>query len=136
MKGKSNTKKKTAHQKMGKKEIPQSKPVKKMVTEYYLIPQEEDVRALAELLPDYQEKTEIWMEMDLMEITLANDALVFEEAGEDFDAPEDQSYLEEHGIRKIYAFTYDEQDKEEVKKIMDKLQEQLQGRICREDEIL
>lgn len=136
MKGKINTKKKNTHHKMTKKAVPQEKPVKKMITEYYLLPQEISVSGLAELLPDYQEKTELWLEMDLMEMTLKNDALVFEEAGEDFDNPEDQAYLEDNGIQKVYAMTYDELDTEEVKKITETLQGSLGGRICREDEIL
>lgn len=136
MKGKINTKKKNTHHQMTKKAVPQEKPVKKMITEYYLIPQEISVSGLAELLPDYQEKTELWLEMDLMEVTLKNDALVFEEAGEDFDNPEDQAYLENNGIQKVYAMIYDELDTEEVKKITETLQGSLGGRICREDEIL
>lgn len=127
MKGKSNSKKKNTQQ---------AKPAKKMITEYYLIPQETTVSQLADLLPEYQEKTELWLEMDLLELALTNDTLVFEEAGEDFDSPEDQTYLKANGIQKIYAITYDELDAEETGKIMDILQESFHGRICKEDETL
>ena len=71
-----------------------------------------------------------------MELALTNDTLVFEEAGEDFDSPEDQAYLKANGIQKIYAITYDELDAEETGKIMDILQESFHGRICKEDETL
>ena len=127
MKGKSNSKKKNTQQ---------AKPAKKMITEYYLIPQETTVSQLADLLPEYQEKAELWLEMDLLELALTNDTLVFEEAGEDFDSPEDQAYLKANGIQKIYAITYDELDAEETGKIMDILQESFHGRICKEDETL
>ncbi len=127
MKGKSNSKKKNTQQ---------TKPAKKMITEYYLIPQETTVSQLADLLPEYQEKAELWLEMDLLELALTNDTLVFEEAGEDFDSPEDQAYLKANGIQKIYAITYDELDAEETGKIMDILQESFHGRICKEDETL
>ena len=127
MKGKSSSKKKNTQQ---------AKPVKKMITEYYLIPQETTVSQLADLLPEYQEKAELWLEMDLLELALTNDTLVFEEAGEDFDSPEDQAYLKANGIQKIYAITYDELDAEETGKIMDILQESFHGRICKEDETL
>ena len=127
MKGKSSSKKKNTQQ---------AKPVKQMITEYYLIPQETTVSQLADLLPEYQEKAELWLEMDLLELALTNDTLVFEEAGEDFDSPEDQAYLKANGIQKIYAITYDELDAEETGKIMDILQESFHGRICKEDETL
>lgn len=127
MKGKSNIKKKNTQQ---------TKPAKKMITKYYLIPQETTVSQLADLLPEYQEKAELWLEMDLLELALTNDTLVFEEAGEDFDSPEDQAYLKANGIQKIYAITYDELDAEETGKIMDILQESFHGRICKEDETL
>ena len=127
MKGKSNSKKKNTQQ---------AKTVKKMITEYYLIPQETTVSQLADLLPEYQEKAELWLEMDLLELALTNDTLVFEEAGEDFDSPEDQAYLKANAIQKIYAITYDELDAEETGKIMDILQESFHGRICKEDETL
>ena len=127
MKGKSNSKKKNTQQ---------TKPAKKMITKYYLIPQETTVSQLADLLPEYQEKAELWLEMDLLELALTNDTLVFEEAGEDFDSPEDQAYLKANGIQKIYAITYDELDAEETGKIMDILQESFHGRICKEDETL
>ena len=84
MKNKTNTKKKSAHHQTAKKSAEQVKPVKKMLTEYYLIPQETSISQMAELLPDYQEKIELWLEMDLMELTLTHDTMVFEEAAEDF----------------------------------------------------
>ena len=136
MKNKTNTKKKSAHHQTAKKTMQPEKPVKKMLTDYYLIPQEVCATQLAELLPDYQEKAEIWREMDLLELTLTHDTMVFEEAAEDFENQEDQVYFEEHKIKKVYAITYDALDAEEVKQILATLQEKLQGRVCREDEIL
>ena len=136
MKNKMNTKKKSAHHQNAKKETLQTKPVKTMLTDYYLIPEEVQVSQLAKLLPDYQEKAELWLEMDLMELSLTHDTMVFEEAAEDFANPEDQVYFEEHKIKKVYAITYDALDAEEVKQILSTLQGTLQGRICKEDEIL
>ena len=136
MKNKTNTKKKSAHYQTAKKTVQPEKPVKKMLTDYYLIPQEVCATQLAELLPDYQEKAEIWREMDLLELTLTHDTMVFEEAAEDFENQEDQVYFEEHKIKKVYAITYDALDAEEVKQILATLQDKLQGRVCREDEIL
>lgn len=136
MKNKTNTKKKSAHHQTAKKTMQPEKPVKKMLTDYYLIPQEVCATQLAELLQDYQEKAEIWREMDLLELTLTHDTMVFEEAAEDFENQEDQVYFEEHKIKKVYAITYDALDAEEVKQILATLQEKLQGRVCREDEIL
>ena len=136
MKNKTNTKKKSAHHQTAKKSAEQVKPVKKMLTEYYLIPQETSISQMAELLPDYQEKIELWLEMDLMELTLTHDTMVFEEAAEDFANSEDQVYFAEHKIKKVYAITYDALDAEEVKQILSTLQAALQGRVCEEDEIL
>ena len=98
MKNKTNTKKKSAHYQTAKKTVQPEQPVKKMLTDYYLIPQEVCVMQIAELLPDYQEKAEIWREMDLLELTLTHDTMVFEEAAEDFENQEDQVYFEEHKI--------------------------------------
>lgn len=136
MKNKTNTKKKSAHHQTAKKPAEQVKPVKKMLTEYYLIPQETSISQMAELLPDYQEKIELWLEMDLMELTLTHDTMVFEEAAEDFANSEDQVYFAEHKIKKVYAITYDALDAEEVRQILSTLQAVLQGRVCEEDEIL
>ena len=136
MKNKTNTKKKSAHHQTAKKSAEQVKPVKKMLTEYYLIPQETSISQMAELLPDYQEKIELWLEMDLMELTLTHDTMVFEEAAEDFANSEDQVYFAEHKIKKVYAITYDALDAEEVRQILSTLQAVLQGRVCEEDEIL
>lgn len=133
---KTNTQRKSAHYQTAKKTVQPVMPVKKSMTDYYLIPQEVCVIQLAELLPGYQEKAEIWREMDLLELTLTHDTMIFEEAAEDFENQEDQVYFEEHKIKKVYAITYDALDAEEVKQILATLQETLRGRVCREDEIL
>lgn len=104
--------------------------------QYYLTPMQCGVPDLAGYLTDYRDRTEIWTEMGVMEIRLEQDALTVEEASEEFDSPEDQAYLKKHGIRSIYAFTYETGDQEEAEKILRTIKEHVPGRLCQENEKL
>lgn len=85
----------------------------------YMVPQDVTVRELEQALTSVPEdKKEIWVELDMMEVVLANDSLVFENMMDTFDSEEDQAFLANKAIKNVYAFNYNTKDKDAVKEIM------------------
>ncbi len=99
------------------------KPAKRMVTkaqsaprgeieEYlYMLPVEVRAEDLLEVIEAPEEKKDVWHELDLMEIKLGHDGLIFENFMDCFDTKSDQAFLKENGVKKVYAFSYDSLDK-------------------------
>ncbi len=106
----------------------------KMMFYYYML--KEDVKAsdLAVCAELPEEKTEVWTEMNLTELILANDSLVLEDAGEDFDSPDDLEFLKEKGIVCIYAVSYSELDEADAISILKKMVQKKGGAICSDTE--
>ena len=99
------------------------KPARKMMTktqsaprgeieEYlYMLPVEVTVEDLLPVIEAPEEKKDVWHELDLMEVMLGHDGLIFENFMDCFDTKSDQAFLRENGVKKVYAFSYDSLDK-------------------------
>lgn len=101
----------------------------------YMLPVEAKVKQLAEAL-DFlkREQVEIWTEVNLLELTLANGTLTFEDMMEELAGPEDARLLEEMEIKQVYACDYEAADAGEVQCILNVLTEKLGGRLASDTE--
>ena len=96
---------------------------KDIIEEYfYMLPAEVTVRELVEAIHCVPEEAkEIWIELDLMEIVLAADSLIFENMMDTFTEAGDQEFLAAKGVKVVYAVSYNTKDKAEVKKVLEEL---------------
>lgn len=101
----------------------------------YMLPVEADVKQLAEVL-DFlgREQIEIWTEVNLLELTLTNGTLTFEDMMAEMERPEDAALLREMEIKQVYACDYEAADALEVRHIMSALTEQLGGLLASDTE--
>lgn len=114
------------------KTIKQVKKVEKQILEfYYMIPESISAKELSELIRVAEEKQiEVWKELNLMEVVLEQDSLIFQDVREIFEDPLDLAFLEEHNIKSIYQISYEKQDESEVKRIMKELLQKAKGMIA------
>ncbi len=96
---------------------------KGVIEEYfYMLPGDVTVRDLVEAIHSVPEETkEIWIELDLMEIVLEADSLIFENMMDTFTEEGDQEFLSAKGIKAVYAVSYNTHDKAQVKQILEEL---------------
>lgn len=96
---------------------------KGVIEEYfYMLPVAVTVRELMEAVHTVPEEAkEIWTELDLMEIVLSADSLIFENMMDTFNEAGDQAFLAEKGIKVVYAVSYNTKDKEQVKVVLEEL---------------
>ena len=76
------------------------------------------------------EKADIWPELNLMEVEMNFDSLIFQNAEECFIDPADQQWFEERGIKTKYQISYDTGDIEAVREVLHNIMAALGGRIC------
>lgn len=104
---------------------------------FYMIPSKVTVRDLAEALRSVpEEQKEIWTELDLMEIVLQTDSLIFENMLDTFTEEGDREFLEKRGIRQVYAASYNTLDKPAVKEILKELHAAFGGFMASDTEDL
>lgn len=120
MKLKKNDKKKKGGLKIQSKAAAEDKG---MIVEYfYMIPVEVTVRELVQAVHCVEEEAkEIWTELDLMEIVLSADSLIFENMMDTFTEPGDQEFFATKGVKVVYAASYNTKDKDMVKKVLEEL---------------
>lgn len=107
------------------------KPVRRIVEYYYLIQQDVTARDLQKAVgEEWFEKADIWPELNLMEVELNYDSLIFQDAAECFIDAADIAYFEAQGIRTKYQISYDTGDIEAVRKVMKNIMTVIGGRIC------
>ncbi|MBR3762606.1 MAG: hypothetical protein IKK59_07675 [Lachnospiraceae bacterium] len=96
---------------------------KGVIEEYfYMLPVAVTVRELMEAVHTVPEEAkEIWTELDLMEIVLSADSLIFENMMDTFNEAGDQAFLADKGIKVVYAVSYNTKDKEQVKVVLEEL---------------
>ena len=93
-----------------------------IVEYFYMIPAEVTVRDLVEAVHCVDEEAkEIWTELDLMEIVLSADSLIFENMMDTFTEPGDQEFLAAKGVKVVYAASYNTKDNDMVKKVLEEL---------------
>ncbi len=104
---------------------------------FYMIPAEVTVRELVEAVHCVDEEAkEIWTELDLMEIVLSADSLIFENMMDTFTEPGDQEFLMSKGVKVAYAASYNTKDKDMVKKVLEELHSVFGGFMASDTEDL
>lgn len=107
------------------------KPVRKIVEYYYFLKEETDARKLqAAVGEEWFEKADIWPELNLMEVVMNYDSLIFQDAAECFIDPADLAWFEEQGIKTKYQISYDTGDIDDVRKVMKNVMNAIGGVIC------
>ena len=96
---------------------------KGVIEEYfYMLPVAVTVRELMEAVHSVPEEAkEIWTELDLMEIVLPADSLIFENMLDTFNEAGDQAFLADKGVKVVYAVSYNTKDKEQVKVVLEEI---------------
>ena len=108
-----------------------------IVEYFYMIPAEVTVRDLVEAVHCVDEEAkEIWTELDLMEIVLSADSLIFENMMDTFTEPGDQEFLASKGVKVVYAASYNTKDKDMVKKVLEELHAAFGGFMASDTEDL
>lgn len=124
--------KKFANNKKGAKKVTAvKKNVKKILEFYFMSPSEMDAKALSLCVKSVPEDAvEVWKELNLVEVVMANDSLIFQDARECFIDPLDLEFIREHNFKTIYQISYDEQDQMLVRKVLKEILEQKGGIVC------
>ena len=108
-----------------------------IVEYFYMIPAEVTVRDLVEAVHCVDEEAkEIWTELNLMEIVLSADSLIFENMMDTFTEPGDQEFLAAKGVKVVYAASYNTKDKDMVKKVLEGLHAAFGGFMASDTEDL
>lgn len=117
--------------KAGKKVAKVQKNVKKIVEFYYMTPENTNVKELSACLTAVPEDmVEVWTELDLMEVVMENDSLIFQNARECFVDPLDLEFIREHQFKTIYQISYDEKDTFAVRRVMEQILGAKGGMVC------
>ena len=107
----------------------------KILEYYYMTPEQTDAKELTTLIKAVdEEKIDVWPELNLMEVVLDRDSLIFQDGRECFVDPFDLEFLEERKIQSIYVVSYEESDALKAKKVIKEILEAKGGFICSDTE--
>lgn len=110
--------------------IMEKKPVRRIEEYYYFSDRALDARALQAAVPEaFREATDIWPDLNLMEVVMDYDSLIFQDAKECFVDPEDLKFFKEQGIRAWYDISFDAADIKKVRSVMKAVMETCGGWI-------
>ena len=99
--------------------IMQKKPVRRIEHYYYFSDRPLDARKLQAAVPEsYAEAADIWPELNLMEVVMDYDSLIFQDAQECFIDPEDQKFFAQKGICAWYDISFGSADIAKVREVM------------------
>ena len=120
-----------AKKKKGLQTVMEKKPVKKIVEYYYFLKEALPVKQLQLAVgDDYFDKADVWPELNLMEVVMDFDSLIFQDADDCFVDPDDIRDLETMGVRKKYQISFDAADIEKVRLVMGRIMAAVGGVIC------
>lgn len=105
------------------------KPIREFKSFLYLMPGKVSVSEMAkklEFIP--REQIEVWEEEGVLEITVSDNAITFENIMESMDR-EDEKVLQKLGQKVVLACDYEIKDRETVQKIMEVLLNNYEGKI-------
>lgn len=114
-----------------------TKPVveKSYCSVLYMLPEETEAAFLAEALPFMKtEAVEVWKAVNVLELSLENGTLTFEDITEDIDSEEDQALLAKLNTKQVYACDYEASDRPSVQKIFKELLARFGGRLASDTE--
>lgn len=122
--------------KIKKSMVVEAQKRKKSILEfYYMTPAETDARELMGLVKSVdEEKVDIWPELNLMEVVLDSDSLIFQDGRECFVDPLDLEFIQAHGIHTIYAVSYEEGDETKARQVIKEIMMDKGGFLCSDTE--
>ena len=122
--------------KIKKSTIVEAQKRKKKILEFYYMTQEKtDARELTRLITSVdEEKVDVWPELNLMEVVLDSDSLIFQDGRECFVDPLDLEFIEERKIQSIYVVSYEEGDDQKARKVIKEILEAKGGFLCSDTE--
>lgn len=122
--------------KINKSTIMEAQKRKKKILEfYYMTPEQTDVKELTMLIHSVdEEKVDVWQELNLLEVVLDSDSLIFQDGRECFVDPLDLQFIEEHNIKSIYVVSYEEGDSVKARQVIKEILEAKGGFICSDTE--
>lgn len=114
-------------------EAPKKK--KQIVEYYYMTPEQVDAKTMTTMIHSVdEEKVDVWPELNLMEVVLDSDSLIFQDGRECFVDPLDLEFLEAHKIQSIFVVSYEEGDTLKARKIIKEILDVKGGFICSDTE--
>lgn len=126
--------KKNTFKNKGQKDVTafmKSKPIRKIVNYYYFTGNDATARDIVNSVGDsYRDAADIWPELNLAEVVLPTDSLIFQDVREAFVDPADQEYLKEHDYTSQFQISFDIGDTDAVRSVMRNIMTQIGGRIC------
>ena len=108
---------------------------KKILEFYYMTPEQTDAKQLTTVIKSVdEEKLDVWPELNLMEVVLDSDSLIFQDGRECFIDPLDLEFIEERKIQSIYVVSYEEGDSEKARRVIKEIMEAKGGFLCSDTE--
>lgn len=108
---------------------------KKILEFYYMTPEKTNARELTTLVTSVdEEKVDVWPELNLMEVVLDSDSLIFQDGRECFVDPLDLEFIEERKIQSIYVVSYEEGDSGKARQVIKEIMEAKGGFLCSDTE--
>lgn len=122
--------------KINKNTIMEAQKRKKNILEfYYMTPEQTDAKELTMFIHSVdEEKVDVWPELNLLEVVLDSDSLIFQDGRECFVDPLDLQFIEEHNIKSIYVVSYEEGDSVKARQVIKEILETKGGFICSDTE--
>lgn len=107
------------------------KPVRRIL-EYYYFPEGQvsarDIRS--SVGEEFEEKADLWPELNLAAVDMDADTLVFQDARDCFVDPLDLAWLKEHGVVSMYSLSFEQSDLPAARRLMANVMASCKGRIC------
>lgn len=95
------------------------KKQKKIIEYYYMTPQETNAKDISLCITAVsEEQIEVWPALNLLEVVMASDSLIFQDAHECFEDPLDLEFIEQHQFKTIYQISFEADDTELVRQVM------------------
>lgn len=115
---------------MKKKKGKPVKAIKKILEYYFMIPEDITAKELSlKIKAVDEEKIEVWPELNLMEVILEYDSLIFQDARECFIDPLDLEFLREKNIKSMFQISFDEKDINAVRIVLKELMKACKGMV-------
>jgi hypothetical protein len=125
-----------AFKKIKKSTVMEAQKRKKKILEfYYMTPEKTDAKELTTLITSVdEEKVDVWPELNLMEVVLDSDSLIFQDGRECFIDPLDLEFIKERNIQSIYVVSYEEGDSEKARRVIKEILDAKGGLLCSDTE--
>ena len=108
---------------------------KKIVEFYYMTSEKTDAKELTRFITSVdEEKVDVWPELNLMEVVLDSDSLIFQDGRECFVDPLDLKFIEERKIQSIYVVSYEEGDDQKARRVIKEILDAKGGFLCSDTE--